>query len=170
MLKNKLLFSVRGLLIFILLFFCLSTIPLFYVDAQPADIESEIYTTPSTIKSQVTQKIPQIKQTESSSQVPIVFSTREILLSFSVLSFGVLVIFLEFYLIKSVKDKIAPQDILLIFTITLILVGTLFLIASGHTSQQIAPVLGLFGTIIGYLLGRETEKLFDKKTREKNND
>jgi hypothetical protein len=38
-------------------------------------------------------------------------------------------------------------------TVTLIVVISLAMISSGYGKEQISPVLGLFGTIIGYLLG-----------------
>jgi hypothetical protein len=52
-----------------------------------------------------------------------------------------------------------PADILRLFTVTMVVIGTLALIAIGYSSQQIAPALGLFGTILGYLLGRTDERL-----------
>ncbi len=39
-------------------------------------------------------------------------------------------------------------------TITLIIISTLFLITAGYSNNQIAPAVGLLGTIAGYLLGR----------------
>jgi len=38
----------------------------------------------------------------------------------------------------------------------LIIVSTLFLVVAGYDDKQIAPVIGLFGTIAGYILGRNT--------------
>ena len=38
--------------------------------------------------------------------------------------------------------------------ITLIIISTLFLITAGYSNDQIAPAIGLLGTIAGYLLGR----------------
>ena len=168
-LKNKLLFTFQFWLFFIFLGLCLSIKPSLQVNSQPDRVKQEIYFTSAEILPQNNLEIYDVKD-ESNFEIPTFLTTREILLSFSVLSFGILVVFLEFQLIKSVKNKIEPQDILLIFTVTLILVGTLFLITSGHSSQQIAPVLGLFGTIIGYLLGRETEKMLEKKARSDNQD
>jgi hypothetical protein len=33
----------------------------------------------------------------------------------------------------------------------------MFLITAGYTSDQIAPMIGLLGTIAGYLLGKSTQ-------------
>ncbi|NJO86699.1 MAG: hypothetical protein HC821_01075 [Lewinella sp.] len=38
--------------------------------------------------------------------------------------------------------------------VTVILVGGLFLITAGYGNEQIAPIIGLMGTIAGYLMGR----------------
>jgi hypothetical protein len=35
-----------------------------------------------------------------------------------------------------------------------VIIGTLTLIAAGYSDQQIAPAFGLFGTIVGYILGK----------------
>lgn len=100
--------------------------------------------------------------------VPVILSNREITLSFAVLLFGVLVLSLEFIVIKNLGKNINAQDLLILFTVTLIIVGTLFLISSGVSSNQIAPALGLYGTIVGYLLGREAERGFHNKKKRKN--
>jgi hypothetical protein len=38
----------------------------------------------------------------------------------------------------------------------LIISSSIFLIVAGYTSQQIAPAMGLLGTLAGYLLGKES--------------
>ena len=78
----------------------------------------------------------------------------EFTLSISVLLFGVLVFFLEAYLIKI--KKIDHEHVMKIVLITLIVIGTLFLITAGYNNNQIAPATGLLGTIAGYLLGKTT--------------
>lgn len=80
-------------------------------------------------------------------------SNREFWLSVIILVFGMFIIVVEYFLLRDVvKDK--TEEIAKTYTVTLIIIGTLVLISSGFTSQQIAPALGLFGTIAGYLLGR----------------
>lgn len=107
---------------------------------------------------------------ESNVDLPIRLSNREIWLSFGVLAFGVLALLLEFTLVRGFVSSSKPQDILNLFTVTLIVVGTLFLISSGISSSQIAPALGLYGTIVGYLLGRESERRFQKTIRDVRDD
>ncbi|MDR6859854.1 hypothetical protein [Variovorax guangxiensis] len=80
-------------------------------------------------------------------------SNREFWLSCVILVFGVFIILVEFYLLRAVvREK--TEEISRTYTVTLIIIGTLVLISSGFTNEQIAPALGLFGTIAGYLLGR----------------
>jgi hypothetical protein len=84
-------------------------------------------------------------------------STAEGELALTVIAFGVIVIILSALVLRS-RDA-APELILRSFTITMIVSGTLFLICAGYTNDQIAPAVGLFGTIAGYLLGKaESQK------------
>jgi hypothetical protein len=54
------------------------------------------------------------------------------------------------------RNKAAPPDeSIRAFTIILVIIGTLVLICAGYSNDQIAPAIGLFGTIAGYLLGRK---------------
>jgi hydrogenase/urease accessory protein HupE len=48
--------------------------------------------------------------------------------------------------------------VLRIYVITIIVFGTLAIVAAGYSSEQVAPVMGLFGTIAGYILGRSERK------------
>jgi hypothetical protein len=76
----------------------------------------------------------------------------EFWLSFEVLFFGLVVVGVEYLLLR--KTVARPEDALRVYAVTLILVGTLFAITAGFDSQQIGPAMGLFGTVAGYLLGR----------------
>lgn len=89
---------------------------------------------------------------KSGSSISIPFSSLEFNLSICVLTFGLLIIIIEVYLIT--KRKINSHDTIKFVTITLIITGTLFLITAGYSNDQIAPAVGLLGTIAGYLLGR----------------
>lgn len=64
---------------------------------------------------------------------------------------------LQFLLLR-VPSRITPEESLRVFGVTLIITGTLFLITAGFSSQQIAPAMGLFGTMAGYLLGKREGK------------
>ena len=72
-------------------------------------------------------------------------------LSCSLLLFGLVVLLLIGYLIKTGKD---PEALLRSFGTILIIIVAVFLIVAGYSEKQIAPVIGLLGTVAGYLLGK----------------
>ena len=80
-------------------------------------------------------------------------SGKEFWHSCMILGFGLIFMAIEYRLIRLVT-QISIEKITRIYTITLIIIGTLVLIASGITNEQIASALGLFGTIVGHLLGK----------------
>jgi hypothetical protein len=49
----------------------------------------------------------------------------------------------------------SADDAIRAYAITLIIIGTMVLICAGYSNDQIAPAMGLFGTLAGYLLGRK---------------
>ncbi|HWH71840.1 MAG TPA: hypothetical protein VNT26_20930, partial [Candidatus Sulfotelmatobacter sp.] len=55
------------------------------------------------------------------------------------------------YLIRNNKE---PGEILKAFGIPLIILSAVFVVISGFSPNQLSPVMGLLGTIAGYLLGR----------------
>jgi hypothetical protein len=83
-------------------------------------------------------------------------SDFEFWLSFEILLFGLGVIVVEFMLLR--HAKLTAEEALRVYAVTLIIVGTLFAITAGFGSTQIAPAMGLFGTIAGYLLGKRTSE------------
>jgi len=83
--------------------------------------------------------------------------TNAMTMSSAVLGFGVVVLVLVAALMKSGQDTDA---ILRTFGTILIIVGALFLVVAGYSANQVAPVMGLLGTIAGYLLGKKDS---DKK-------
>jgi len=78
-------------------------------------------------------------------------------LSFSILVFGLLVMLLISRLVMRGTDLNA---LIRAFALILIIVAAIFLVVAGYTQEQIAPVMGLLGTIAGYLLGntQKTDK------------
>ncbi len=64
-----------------------------------------------------------------------------------------------------------PEQALRFYGVIVILVGTILLIVAGLNNNQIAPAVGLFGTLAGYLLGKNqaTDPKQDKST-EKNDE
>lgn len=82
-------------------------------------------------------------------------TTNAMTMSTTVLVFGFLTLALAAYVIR----KGHPWEaVLKIFGMVLIIVLTVFLIVAGYDDKQIAPAVGLLGTIAGYLLGKDISK------------
>jgi small-conductance mechanosensitive channel len=99
--------------------------------------------------------------TDEPTEVPTtkkIISSMEFWMSAMVLFFGLIVFLLEYLVLTKNNLAITSYNILSIFSITLIVIGTLFLLTSAYSVRQIAPAMGLFGTIAGYLLGRGSTK------------
>jgi hypothetical protein len=80
-------------------------------------------------------------------------SMTEIYLSLGVLLFGLILVI--FTVILALRRSTGwDQESTRIFTISLVVTAGLFLITAGYSDQQIAPMFGLLGTIVGYLLGK----------------
>jgi hypothetical protein len=91
-------------------------------------------------------------------------SDFEFWLSAEILLFGLGVIIIEFLLLR--KAHVNAEEALRVYAVTLIIVGTLFAITAGFDSNQIAPAMGLFGTIAGYLLGKRATLSEKSEKRE----
>lgn len=82
-------------------------------------------------------------------------TTSAMTMSASVLLFGFLTLILASYVMR----KGHPWEaVLKIFGMVLIIVMTVFLIVAGYDDKQVAPAMGLLGTIAGYLLGKDVSK------------
>ncbi|PSR15043.1 MAG: hypothetical protein DA408_16345 [Bacteroidetes bacterium] len=79
-------------------------------------------------------------------------SSQEVWLSLGVLVFGMIVILAQALIISRRQEPLSQS--LKYLSITLIIVGSLFLVTAGYGNAQIAPIIGLLGTVAGYLLGR----------------
>ncbi len=64
----------------------------------------------------------------------------------------------------ALKTKGWSQEATKVFTVTVIVTAGLFLMTAGYSSEQIAPMYGLLGTIVGYLLGKTDSLKQDAKT------
>ncbi|PHI21118.1 hypothetical protein CEQ90_03590 [Lewinellaceae bacterium SD302] len=81
----------------------------------------------------------------------------ELSLSIAVLVFGAVVtLALLFFIARRTKESSLDQliDIIKYPVVLVIIVGGLFLVTAGYGNEQIAPIIGLMGTIAGYLMGR----------------
>ena len=86
------------------------------------------------------------------------FSLGELKLTVIILFFGLVAIAMYYMLLR--HEKATPYA-LRIFVIIILIFGTLLVVSSAYSTDQIAPVVGFFGTIAGYLLGR-TERNNDE--------
>lgn len=80
-------------------------------------------------------------------------SSEEGELALLVLALGAAIIIAQFLALRTKQGT--AEDVIRAYTITLIIIGTLVLIVAGYSNDQIAPAMGLFGTIAGYLLSRK---------------
>lgn len=87
-------------------------------------------------------------------QGPQPMSSFEFWLSVIVLGFTLLLLITLVWLIRA--KLLSAESSLRAILVTIIIGATLFLITAGYSNDQIAPAVGLFGTIAGYLLGRNS--------------
>jgi len=81
------------------------------------------------------------------------WETKEFWTTSLILFFGLIIIGIEYLLLRNrPHDKV--EDFSKFLVVTIIIIGTLVLLGSGVDNNSIAPAVGLFGTIAGYLLGR----------------
>ncbi len=77
-------------------------------------------------------------------------------ISSAVLIFGSIIMLLATYLLHKGKNA---DEVLKLFGTIIIIISAVFLVVAGYTDTQIAPVIGLLGTIAGYLLGRRSAEV-----------
>lgn len=77
---------------------------------------------------------------------------RELVQTTVFLVFGLIVLFIEYLLLR--RANADADQILKVFCMTLIIVGTLVAVSAGFRLEQTAAAIGLFGTVAGYLLGK----------------
>lgn len=78
------------------------------------------------------------------------------LMAMSVLAFGLIVILLEVWVMVR-SDKYWEAYSFKLVGVTIIITAGMFLIIAGYSDEQLSPIMGLLGTTIGYILGRESE-------------
>jgi hypothetical protein len=75
-------------------------------------------------------------------------------MAITVLMFGLAVIVFQYWFLRTHRRD---QDIPLHFLVTtLAVVGTMFLFVVAGSEEVISPAFGLFGTVIGYVLGQRS--------------
>ena len=81
-------------------------------------------------------------------------SSAEGELALIVIGLGLVVIFALALFLR--RKEASMDDAIRAYGITLIIIGTMVLICAGYSNDQIAPAMGLFGTLAGYLPGRRS--------------
>lgn len=76
-------------------------------------------------------------------------------LTISVLAFGLIVIIIMAILVLKQSQT---GDVLRLFTVPMVIVAAVFLVVTGFSNAQITPVIGLLGTLAGYVLGVQSQK------------
>lgn len=82
----------------------------------------------------------------------------EIWLSCAVLVFGVIAMLIALVVVIRTYQQWKPRDVTNLFGLVLIVTGALVLVTAGYSSQQITGVIGLLGSLGGYLLGSRNKE------------
>ncbi len=80
-----------------------------------------------------------------------------LILSALILFFGLVVILLEVLIILR-SGKGLDTFAFKIISLTLIITGALFLMTAGYSENQLTPIIGLLGTLAGYILGQNNNQ------------
>jgi len=78
-------------------------------------------------------------------------------LSIGLLIFGGVVLILEFLIVYRGGDEWNEQNFKVIVTSLVVIMGV-FLVVAGFSHEQITPIVGLLGAIVGYVLGRDSSQ------------
>lgn len=77
------------------------------------------------------------------------------LLSISILVFSLIALIMATVLLW--RTSAQPSQILRVFGILTIIGFSAFLLVVGYSNEQLTPIIGLFGAIAGYLLGKDSK-------------
>lgn len=84
-------------------------------------------------------------------------TTTEIWLSIGILVFGAVITLALLYFLGRRTTSTKTEDLTEIVRypiVMVIVIGSIFLVTAGYGTDQMAPILGLMGTIAGYLMAR----------------
>lgn len=74
-----------------------------------------------------------------------------------IIVFGLIVVISELGLIKFARARWSPYSVIRLLGLTLIIISATALVIGFQEQTQITAVIGLLGTIAGYLLGKESK-------------
>lgn len=81
-------------------------------------------------------------------------------LSISVLGFAGIALFLATVLL--LRSGAPPYQVIRVFGVITILGFSALLLVVGYNNEQLTPIVGLFGAIAGYLLGKDSKTSKDE--------
>ncbi len=90
-------------------------------------------------------------------------TTNAVTMSSIVLVFGVFICTLVVVLLRQRRNA---DSVLKVMGTILIIISSIFLVVAGYSDTQIAPVMGLLGTIAGYLLGKNADAVPARQSQE----
>jgi hypothetical protein len=159
---NKLSVNVNCLFLLIIIILNCSTLQISAQDNPNVPAKTQNEAQAQQRPENVNNPIPDVSR-ESTSQRTVVsgLSDKECALAIMIIITTLICMSLIFFLLKK-NPKLKAEDILRVFGVSLIIFGTLFIIVSGYSSEQIAPAMGLFGTIAGYVLGKTNKREVQK--------
>jgi hypothetical protein len=76
------------------------------------------------------------------------------ILSIAVLVFGLILCVVEIFVLFKKKEICWDQSSIRVLGLTMVIVFGVFLITAGYSEYQIASMMGLLGTVAGYLLAK----------------
>jgi hypothetical protein len=68
-------------------------------------------------------------------------------------------VFVLHYMRSMLKEGQSPGDVLRLATMPMVIAAAVFLVLLGFSNEQMTPVIGLLGTMIGYILGSATSRV-----------
>lgn len=85
------------------------------------------------------------------SQAGDLFTSGEFRLTAIIFIFGLIALGIFYFLVR--HERATPY-VMRIYVVIILVFGTLLIVSSAYSTAQISPIVGFFGTIAGYLLGR----------------
>lgn len=124
------------------------------LDENISDVKKEVAVTTAAVAAKDASTLVQVPKTPW-------WSTHDAMtISASVLIFGAFLIGLA----SIAMFRGAPAaTVLRVYGMLTIIVMAVFLVVAGYDAQQMSPVIGLLGTLAGYLVGRATTPASEEK-------
>ena len=97
-------------------------------------------------QSATTEPVPVVKSSWWSVHDAMTISSVVLLFGFAVIVFAS----------RALSQGLKTDQVLRLFGMLTIIIMAVFLIVAGYGNEQIAPAIGLLGTVAGYLLGRSS--------------